>query len=154
METFETGVDSAIRIVIHYLLLQGMSERPKFSISPDELTPCDSKQASAEMDPQASRFRVAKVDFSSTPSPGVESNDLPHFKITDELGHDIQAQKTFGRNTLETLPHIDHYRNLLSTTGVIKSRPTLLELHDLEVAVSFFGARMLLLKNIIRIMFS
>ncbi|ESN92099.1 hypothetical protein HELRODRAFT_116093 [Helobdella robusta] len=48
-----------------------------------------------------------------------------------------QTQKTFGNNTLETLPHIDHYRNLLSTTGVMRSRPTLLELHDLEAAVSF-----------------
>lgn len=40
--------------------------------------------------------------------------------------------KTFGHNTLETLPHMDHYRNLLSATGAMKKRPTLLELHELE----------------------
>ena len=40
--------------------------------------------------------------------------------------------KTFGRNTLETLPNIDHYRNLLSATGAMKKRPTLLELLEYD----------------------
>jgi len=47
--------------------------------------------------------------------------------------YDTQCQKTFGHNTLETLPHADHYRNLLSATGHIRKRPTLLELHELSV---------------------
>jgi len=55
---------------------------------------------------------------------------------TTAAGHssyDTQCQKTFGHNTLETLPHADHYRNLLSATGHIRKRPTLLELHELSV---------------------
>jgi len=38
--------------------------------------------------------------------------------------------KTFGKNTTEALPHVDHYRNLLSATSALKSRPTLEELHE------------------------
>ncbi|KAJ8303922.1 hypothetical protein KUTeg_017505 [Tegillarca granosa] len=38
--------------------------------------------------------------------------------------------KTFGKNTTEALPHVDHYRNLLSATNALKSRPTLAELHE------------------------
>jgi len=41
--------------------------------------------------------------------------------------------KTFGRNTTEALPHVDHYRNLLSATAALKSRPTLAELHEEKV---------------------
>jgi len=51
--------------------------------------------------------------------------------------YDTQCQKTFGHNTLETLPHADHYRNLLSATGNIRKRPTLLELHELSVRYVF-----------------
>lgn len=50
-------------------------------------------------------------------------------------------QKTFGHNTLESLPHADHYRNLLSATGHIRKRPTLLELHDLAVCFFFCLSR-------------
>lgn len=38
--------------------------------------------------------------------------------------------KTFGKNTTEAIPHIDHYRNLLSATSPLKTRPTLAELHE------------------------
>ncbi|XP_033751068.1 solute carrier family 12 member 2-like [Pecten maximus] len=38
--------------------------------------------------------------------------------------------KTFGKYTTEALPHMDHYRNLLSATTAMKSRPTLAELHE------------------------
>uniref|UniRef100_A0A8W8HNT7 Solute carrier family 12 member 2 n=1 Tax=Magallana gigas TaxID=29159 RepID=A0A8W8HNT7_MAGGI len=38
--------------------------------------------------------------------------------------------KTFGKNTVEAIPHVDHYRNLLSATAALKSRPTLAELHE------------------------
>lgn len=41
--------------------------------------------------------------------------------------------KTFGKNTTEALPHVDHYRNLLSATNALKSRPTLAELHEEKV---------------------
>lgn len=47
------------------------------------------------------------------------------------LSYDTHTHlKTFGQNTLETLPHADHYRNLLSATGAMRKRPTLLELHE------------------------
>ncbi|KAK3097932.1 hypothetical protein FSP39_014651 [Pinctada imbricata] len=38
--------------------------------------------------------------------------------------------KTFGKNFTEAFPHVDHYRNLLSATAALKSRPTLAELHE------------------------
>lgn len=41
--------------------------------------------------------------------------------------------KTFGKNTTEAIPHVDHYRNLLSATSPLKSRPTLAELHEEKV---------------------
>ena len=41
--------------------------------------------------------------------------------------------KTFGKYTTEFLPHVDHYRNLLSATNALKSRPTLAELHEEKV---------------------
>lgn len=50
------------------------------------------------------------------------SNNNTHTYETKNL-------KTFGRNTLETLPHLDHYRNLLSATAALRKRPTLYELH-------------------------
>ena len=50
--------------------------------------------------------------------------------------YDTHNLKTFGHNTLETLPHVDHYRNLLSATGAMRKRPTLLELHEQDKDVS------------------
>lgn len=49
-------------------------------------------------------------------------------------------QMTFGHNTLETLPHADHYRNILSASGGcrlqgIRQRPTLMELHEQDAQV-------------------
>ncbi|XP_064618818.1 solute carrier family 12 member 3-like [Lineus longissimus] len=46
------------------------------------------------------------------------------------IGQDTTNLKTFGHNTTEALPHVDHYRNLLSATTALRSRPTLEELHD------------------------
>ena len=43
------------------------------------------------------------------------------------------THKTFGKYTTEALPHVDHYRNLLSATNALKSRPTLAELHEEKV---------------------
>lgn len=50
------------------------------------------------------------------------------------------VQKTFGHNTLETLPHADHYRNILSASGHCRldgrrQRPTLMELHEQDIQV-------------------
>ena len=53
--------------------------------------------------------------------------------------YDTSNLKTFAHNTLETLPHMDHYRNLLSATGAMamKKRPTLLELHEQDKVGTF-----------------
>ena len=76
---------------------------------------------------------VTSNDNGSTPptSPNVMDPSNSH-------SYDTHNLKTFGHNTLETLPHLDHYRNLLSATGNIRKRPTLLELHELE-KVSGYG---------------
>jgi len=90
-------------------------------------TPAVSDRDKRDVSP--SRFRVEFV---------AEVDDRP--TIGSGGGHssyDTQCQKTFGHNTLETLPHADHYRNLLSATGHIRKRPTLLELHELSVCYLF-----------------
>ena len=46
----------------------------------------------------------------------------------------------YGQNTLDTLPHADHYRNVMTATGVLRKRPTLLELHEIDAAVSEDGS--------------
>lgn len=63
--------------------------------------------------------------------------DSPHgtfsFSPTDTYrthSYDTSNLKTFGGNTTEAIPHLDHYRNLLSTTAALKTRPTLQELHE------------------------
>ena len=61
----------------------------------------------------------------------VEGPTSPNDTYTGQT-YDTRNLKTFGRNTLETLPHLDHYRNVLSATGGIRKRPTLLELHEQE----------------------
>ena len=55
---------------------------------------------------------------------------------TDTYGYNNSCEthmKTFGKNTVEAIPHVDHYRNLLSATAALKSRPTLAELHEEKV---------------------
>lgn len=54
------------------------------------------------------------------------------------VGYDTHNLKTFGHNTHEALPHVDHYRNLLSTsaTHALKARPTLDELHEEKVGMN------------------
>ena len=108
----------------------------------------------------ASRFKVARVDFKETPEEAVPESRSDHpstptvaFQVGDETitpgtpqpdnhdthvgSYDTHNQRTFAHNTLETLPHVDHYRNLLSATGVMRQRPTLLELHELEQVSNF-----------------
>ncbi|XP_060592142.1 solute carrier family 12 member 2-like isoform X2 [Ruditapes philippinarum] len=106
--------------------------------------------------PSTHRFQVAKVEFANENDEGEEENiqetavgngsvagdaedatsttfSLPN----DTYGHNQNSYtaygthlKTFGRNTTEAIPHVDHYRNLLSATSPLKSRPTLAELHE------------------------
>ncbi|ESP00673.1 hypothetical protein LOTGIDRAFT_177989 [Lottia gigantea] len=45
--------------------------------------------------------------------------------------------KTLAINTHEALPCMDHYRNILSATGGMKTRPTLAELHE-EMAIDMY----------------
>lgn len=117
--------------------------------------------------PSTSRFQVDRVDSiasdkSDSNSAKNKTNhvvvSLPTEYSTDSLsaslggtdsqpasptlGHDHDNQyethvKTFGRNTTEALPHVDHYRNLLSATCALnlKSRPTLAELHEEKVSI-------------------
>lgn len=117
----------------------GNSAKATFIIPSDD--PLDSGSQLNSDDAQqrnSSRFKVAKVEFvvedSSHPEEEEEGHAYPPAYDDGISSYDTQGQKTFGRNTLETLPHIDHYRNLLSTTGGMRKRPTLLELHDIEVA--------------------
>ena len=117
-----------------------------------------------------SRFKVARVEFSSDPTgrdadPAKGREDAPttagrprtrsrqesvcsndggssptspnNVEHHNSHSYDTHNLKTFGHNTLETLPHLDHYRNLLSATGNIRKRPTLLELHELEKVRQF-----------------
>ena len=104
---------------------------------------------------RGSRFQVARVDFAEEPV--IERDNKPDKNVgftvdnddSDERGggelspdsyqrsvsYDTNNLRTFAHNTLETLPHVDHYRNLLSTTGHMRKRPTLLELHDMAEQV-------------------
>lgn len=49
---------------------------------------------------------------------------------------DASGNKCFDHHTLESLPHVDHYRNILTVTGgLVRKRPTLMELHDIDMQV-------------------
>ncbi|VDI14160.1 solute carrier family 12 (sodium/potassium/chloride transporter), member 2 [Mytilus galloprovincialis] len=110
--------------------------------------------------PSSSRFQVARVDFAEPVDKEAESDAEDTIDRENEnRGDRYQRQdshrdsinvyidtisptatyqsvnantnhKTFGKYTTEALPHVDHYRNLLSATNALKSRPTLAELHE------------------------
>ncbi|KAL4227820.1 hypothetical protein ACF0H5_013257 [Mactra antiquata] len=68
---------------------------------------------------------------------GNDSNSITFSLPNDTYGNNQNSYsaygthlKTFGKNTTEAIPHVDHYRNLLSATLPLKSRPTLAELHE------------------------
>ena len=111
---------------------------------------------SMEKCPSTHRFQVAKVEFSDevkSEADDVRENgsvqhepsiDSPTVTFTvqspdtynegqNQNSFTAYALKTFGKNTTEALPHMDHYRNLLSATSALKTRPTLAELHEEKV---------------------
>ena len=47
--------------------------------------------------------------------------------------HHVEGYDQLGNLTLEALPHADHYRDLVSTANAMRKRPTLLELHELDI---------------------
>ena len=129
-------------------------------------TPTLELKPNMEKCPSTHRFQVAKVEFSDenkseadeTKENGSIQNQIQHdpsidsptvtFSIPRDSYTDGQnqntcsyttyGQKTFGKNTTEALPHVDHYRNLLSATSALKTRPTLAELHEEKVKYNYF----------------
>ena len=94
---------------------------------------------------RSGRFRVAAVDGSNSmrrPSlPGRRTSNedgsaARRPTLFSESGPYDSANTTFDRTTLESLPNLDHYRNLFTTTDNGRSRPTLMELHNQEMQVS------------------
>ncbi|XP_067665686.1 solute carrier family 12 member 2-like isoform X1 [Haliotis asinina] len=99
-----------------------------------------------EMKKSGSRFQVARVDcvnetkFEEPPKDtksnvhdkGPESPSATFSLSGDSFRSysDTNNLKTFAMNTHEALPCVDHYRNILSATGGMKSRPTLAQLHE------------------------
>ncbi|XP_041373186.1 LOW QUALITY PROTEIN: solute carrier family 12 member 2-like [Gigantopelta aegis] len=110
-----------------------------------------------ELKKSNSRFKVARVDFvdeiGDTEQKKIEPLKLvePDRSITDHVdrgpespsatfsisgdtfshSYDTSNNKTCAMmNTHEALPCLDHYRNIFSATGELKSRPTLAQLHE------------------------
>lgn len=52
------------------------------------------------------------------------------FALADDFANGEPAS---GYQTVDTVPHIDHYRNKDSATGRLRARPTLSDLHDFKV---------------------
>ena len=70
------------------------------------------------------------------PSISIDSSTSPPYSPNPGDSYDTHNLKTFGKNTLETLPNLDHYRNMMSATGAMKKRPTLMELQQDDVEVN------------------
>ena len=113
--------------------------------------------------PSTHRFHVAKVEFveedkdisihernnedarSNGSAPAADNGDATSATFSlpnDTYGANQNSYtaygtnlKTFGKNTTEAIPHVDHYRNLLSATSPLKTRPTLAELHEEKVTL-------------------
>lgn len=76
-----------------------------------------------------------KLDISKRHDSELSTN-TPYSAGVDLTYTDTHNLKTFGHNTHEALPHDDHYRNLLSATHALRTRPTLEELHGTVNKVS------------------
>ncbi|XP_056022591.1 solute carrier family 12 member 3-like isoform X2 [Ostrea edulis] len=137
----ETGVRTIQELELDNTV-RGMTSTPSTSrfhvarvddekVEEDELPP----------DPEPATGKPAKqIDFQFPDSPKSPKSpyDSVHFfggtvSPNDTYGYNNSYEthmKTFGKNTVEAIPHVDHYRNLLSATAALKSRPTLAELHE------------------------
>ncbi|XP_053405857.1 solute carrier family 12 member 3-like isoform X2 [Mercenaria mercenaria] len=130
-----------------------MDESKRVVVKPPELVNLQLEEM--EKVPSAHRFQVAKVEFADEKPDedgdnvretavgngsvaGEEDATSTTFSLpSDTYGNNHNSYtgygthlKTFGKNTTEAIPHVDHYRNLLSATSPLKSRPTLAELHE------------------------
>jgi Amino acid permease N-terminal len=90
--------------------------------------------------PGSFRLRRAPYDRGEEDDDGGGSDDEDITAPDYDSYWETAAQKTFGHNTLETLPHADHYRNILSFSGQCtlegrRQRPTLMELHEQDIQV-------------------
>lgn len=122
----------------------------------DEKKTEDSEQPlSEEPKPTPASGKPAKqLDFQIPESP--QSPKSPYDSVqffagtvspNDTYGYNNSCEthmKTFGKNTVEAIPHVDHYRNLLSATAALKSRPTLAELHEEKVILTVINANWIL----------
>uniref|UniRef100_A0A8C4R0C4 Solute carrier family 12 member 3 n=1 Tax=Eptatretus burgeri TaxID=7764 RepID=A0A8C4R0C4_EPTBU len=84
-------------------------------------------------DPKLARSapRVNFVPRSSESSGQVTENGETQYSYP--TGYDTHTYlRTFGHNTMDALPRIDHYRNTTGALAEKLARPTLAELHDLE----------------------
>ena len=61
-------------------------------------------------------------------------------------GYDTKNLKSFKHYTREALPHVDHYRNVMSVHGYL-ARPTLDELHGVQATVSFDSTKVRRIKT-------
>ncbi|XP_069505715.1 solute carrier family 12 member 2-like [Ambystoma mexicanum] len=72
------------------------------------------------------RFRVNFVDSGST-----SAESMGKTESEGSLGpSNTFYMRTFGHNTMDAVPRIDHYRNTVSGIGGKMARPSLAELHD------------------------
>ncbi|XP_062588171.1 solute carrier family 12 member 3-like [Saccostrea cucullata] len=127
-------------------LSRGMNTAPSTSrflvarVNDDENEETDQPPVSESESEPAPGKPAKQLDFQILDSPKSPKSpyDSVHFfggtvSPNDTYGYNNSCEthmKTFGKNTVEAIPHVDHYRNLLSATAALKSRPTLAELHE------------------------
>ncbi|XP_061172225.1 solute carrier family 12 member 2-like [Saccostrea echinata] len=127
-------------------LARGMSTAPSTSrflvarVNDEKVDETDQPPVSESESEPAIGKPAKQLDFQFPDSPKSPKSpyDSVHFfggtvSPNDTYGYNNSCEthmKTFGKNTVEAIPHVDHYRNLLSATAALKSRPTLAELHE------------------------
>ena len=86
-----------------------------------------------------SRFTVARVDRPpDEASVCIEPDQMTVKSVAFQVGDEHDAgdtlnthtsadtyQRTYAHNTIDQIPHLNHYRNLMSIEGDIRQRPTL-----------------------------
>ena len=98
----------------------------------DETGDRDEKKIAPPKDIELDRVVLDHVDR------GPESPSATFSVSGDTFSHsyDTSNNKTCAMmNTHEALPCLDHYRNIFSATGELKSRPTLAQLHEEMVSI-------------------